>query len=213
MAIHIKQLEAEIHELRMKLTTTVTSSGGGGGSKVTETYKVKSFEIAAKLALSDGDDDGLYKGLPIEIEGEGLYRDLVASGRKSLGATAFATAGSGHKSGSLTSTHETYKVETFEMAEKLAKMDGTDDGLYRGIPIEVTGQGLYRDLVRQGVKSQATVSSKTVSSSSSSSGTYKVSSMEMAAKISKMGGADDGTYKGLPIEVQGMGLYSDLLKK
>ena len=37
-----------------------------------------------------------------------------------------------------------------------------------------------------------------------------MANMSIAASISKMGGADDGTYKGLPIEVQGIGLYSDL---
>lgn len=31
------------------------------------TYKVKTFEIAAKLATMDGTDDGMYNGLPIEV--------------------------------------------------------------------------------------------------------------------------------------------------
>lgn len=37
----------------------------------------------------------------------------------------------------MTTTSETYKVSSFEMAEKLSKMDGTDDGKYNGLPIEV----------------------------------------------------------------------------
>lgn len=39
---------------------------------------------------------------------------------------------------STTNVHETYKVKTFELAAKLAVMDGTDDGLYNGLPIEVS---------------------------------------------------------------------------
>jgi hypothetical protein len=46
-----------------------------------------------------------------------------------------------------------YKVQTFEMAEKLSKMDGNDDGKYNGMPIEVAGEGFYSDLVRSGRRS------------------------------------------------------------
>lgn len=59
----------------------------------------------------------------------GLYRDLVAKGYKVQNQSGQVT--------SLTTSKETYKVKTFEMAEKLSKMDGTDDGLYNGLPIEV----------------------------------------------------------------------------
>jgi TolA-binding protein len=210
MAGHIKQLEAEIAELKMRLTkaeaTATRRASLTQSQRVTETYKVKTFDLAAKLAKADGSDDGLYNGLPIEVDGKGLYRDLVKAGWTVSTHGAAAASGGSH-----TTKQETYMVDTFEMAEKLAKMDGTDDGMYNDLPIEVKGEGLYRDLVRAGRKSS--VKPASVTSTSSSSGTYKVSSMEMAAKISAMGGADDGTYKGLPIEVTGMGLYNDLRKK
>ncbi len=84
----------------------------------------------------------------------------------------------------------------------------------------MAGEGLYTDLVRKGRRSTNSASQSTsrvisqgasnTTSSVTGGQTYKVSNMEMAAKISKMGGADDGTYKGLPIEVQGMGLYREL---
>lgn len=79
----------------------------------------------------------------------------------------------------MTTTSETYKVSSFEMAEKLSKMDGTDDGKYNGLPIEVffsiglkfekslclqiAGQGLYLDLVRQGRRSSAGASAHRLS--------------------------------------------------
>ena len=38
-------------------------------------------------------------------------------------------------------------VDTFEMAEKLAKMDGTDDGMYNDLPIEVCPAGVNLNLL------------------------------------------------------------------
>jgi hypothetical protein len=213
MGALIRQLEGEIANLRSRLEAKAELHSR---TNVHETYKVKTFEMAAKLATMDGTDDGMYNGLPIEVEGEGLYRDLVARGRRPRDNVSLTG-----RPASVTTTSETYKVSSFEMAEKLSKMDGTDDGKYNGLPIEIAGQGLYLDLVRQGRRSSAGASagSRVVSvgggvvTASSGQQTYKVSNLEMAAKISKMGGADDGTYKGLPIEVQGMGLYRDLRGK
>eukprot|EP00669_Euglena_mutabilis_P011643 TRINITY_DN6259_c0_g1_i1.p1 TRINITY_DN6259_c0_g1~~TRINITY_DN6259_c0_g1_i1.p1 ORF type:complete len:243 (-),score=61.35 TRINITY_DN6259_c0_g1_i1:19-747(-) len=74
----IQALEVELANLQARLNTKPELHSS---SRTTETYKVKSFELAAKLAKMDGTDDGLYNGLPIEVEGEGLYRDLVARGR------------------------------------------------------------------------------------------------------------------------------------
>jgi hypothetical protein len=204
MAARIRQLEAEVANLRSRLEV---KSELHSRTNVTETYKVKTFEMAAKLAVLDGTDDGLYNGLPIEVEGEGLYRDLVAKGRRPRENVSLTG-----RPASQTTTSETYKVQSFEMAEKLSKMDGTDDGKYNGLPIEVAGEGLYTDLVRRGRRSQQQSLTGGTAGISSVTGsqTYKVSNIEMAAKISKMGGADDGTYKGLPIEVQGLGLYRDI---
>ena len=71
MAGHIKQLEAEIAELKMRLTkaeaTATRRASLTQSQRVTETYKVKTFDLAAKLAKADGSDDGLYNGLPIEV--------------------------------------------------------------------------------------------------------------------------------------------------
>eukprot|EP00667_Euglena_gracilis_P005462 EG_transcript_5502 len=207
----IAALEAEIANLRARLTAKPELHST---TNVKETYKVKSFEIAAKLAVMDGTDDGMYNGLPIEVEGEGLYRELVAKGRRPKGdVTAFRSLTS--------SSTETYKVNSYEMADRLSKMDGTDDGKYNGLPIEVVGQGLFTDLRRGGGFSTATISSVGSGSGISTSAgggsvgvkggeTYIVTSVDIAATLSKMSGKDDGTYKGLPIEVKGMGLYRDL---
>jgi len=217
MAGHIRALEQEIANLRMRLEVKQEVHSH---TNITETYKVKTFEMAAKLAGMDGSDDGLYNGLPIEIEGEGLYRDLVKAGRRVKENISLT----GRPTGSMTTMTETYKVQNWEMAEKLSKMGGTDDGKYNGLPIEIVGQGLYTEVRARGggVRTSspprvvstgaAGAASATVKTTGSVTGgqTYKVSNMEMAAKISRMGGADDGTYKGLPIEVQGMGLYRDL---
>eukprot|EP00667_Euglena_gracilis_P007961 EG_transcript_8056 len=204
MAARLRQLEGEVAHLRSRLESKTELHSR---TNIHETYKVKTFEMAAKLAVMDGTDDGMYNGLPIEVEGEGLYRDLVAKGRRPRENVSLTGRPS-----SQTTTSETYKVQTFEMAEKLSKMDGTDDGKYNGLPIEVAGEGLYTDLVRRGRRSSGGVTSIGGGQVSSVAGgqTYKVSNLEMAAKISKMGGADDGTYKGLPIEVQGLGLYRDI---
>lgn len=207
MAARIRQLEGEIANLRARLEAKQEVHSR---TNIHETYKVKTFEMAAKLAVMDGTDDGMYNGLPIEVEGEGLYRDLVARGRRPRENVSLTG-----RPASQTTTSETYKVQTFEMAEKLSKADGTDDGKYNGLPIEVAGEGLYTDLVRKGRRSnQLSIGGQLGGAvgigSTTGAQTYKVSNMEMAAKISKMGGADDGTYKGLPIEVQGMGLYRDL---
>jgi len=83
----------------------------------------------------DGTDDGMYNGLPIEVEGEGLYRDMVARGRRPRDNVSLTG-----RPASVTTTSETYKVTSFEMAEKMSKMDGTDDGKYNGLPIEIAGQ-------------------------------------------------------------------------
>lgn len=208
-------MEEEIAHLRQQLA--VKSETHSRTSK-TETYKVKTFEMAVKLAVMDGTDDGLYNGLPIEVEGEGLYRDLVAQGRKAKAEVSL----SGH-TGSMTTSKETYKVKSFEMAEKLSRMDGTDDGLYNGLPIEIVGEGLYKELVAAGRKSTVTSTTTTTghastsgavtTSSTTSQGTYKVSSYEMAEKLSKMDGTDDGLYNGLPIEVAGQGLFREARAK
>eukprot|EP00668_Euglena_longa_P046220 GGOE01061904.1.p1 GENE.GGOE01061904.1~~GGOE01061904.1.p1 ORF type:complete len:462 (-),score=44.93 GGOE01061904.1:179-1564(-) len=203
MAARIRQLEGEVANLRARLESKTELHSR---TNIHETYKVKTFEMAAKLAVMDGTDDGMYNGLPIEVEGEGLYKDLVAKGRRPRENVSLT----GRPSSQTTMT-ETYKVQSFEMAEKLSKMDGTDDGKYNGLPIEVAGEGLYTDLVRRGRRSSGGVTSfGAVTGSLTGGQTYKVSNLEMAAKISKMGGADDGTYKGLPIEVQGLGLYRDI---
>jgi hypothetical protein len=204
MSAYIQQLEGQIGALQAQSQTRRSSMTSSRA--VSSTYKVKNFEMAAKLAASDGTDDGLYNGLPIEVEGEGLYRDLVKAGRRphSQAPPSMQT-----RPTSSIATSETYKVNTIETAQKLALMDGTDDGMYNGLPIEVAGQGLYRDLVRAGHTSHASVPTISVGSVSSQT-TYKVSSMKQAAKVSKLGPADDGTYKGIPIEVIGLGLYSQL---
>lgn len=220
----IAQLEAEITRLRNELNRRDLKSS----TKTTETYKVATFEIAAKLAASDGTDDGLYNDLPIEVEGQGLYRDLLRQGRRPAGGTSATFSGSltGH-------TGETYKVQSYEMAERLSRADGKDDGMYNGMPIEVTGQGLYTQLrmARGGSSTRVTstggsasqaagarvTSGSRISSSGGTSGsvsggeTYIVNSMAIAQTLSKMGN-DDGTYKGLPIEIKGQGLYRDLRK-
>lgn len=234
---HVARLELEIRNVRNRLETKVDVSST---TNVKETYKVKTFEMAAKLAKMDGTDDGLFNGLPIEVEGEGLYKELVAAGRQ-------AKPQSQGQASSMTTTSQTYKVQSFDVAERLAKMSGSNDGKYNGLPIEVTGQGLYTDLLRSGVRSSAaaaggaggsgagaggnsykvsggaaaggssyatTSGAGAVTGGATSGGqTYIVTSMEMAATISRMGGSDDGTYKGLPIEVKGMGLYRDLRGK
>eukprot|EP00667_Euglena_gracilis_P010263 EG_transcript_10435 len=204
----IAALEAEIANLRARLMAKPELHSS---TSVKETYKVKSFEIAAKLAVMDGTDDGMYNGLPIEVEGEGLYKELVARGRR----PNFGSGGGGGSFGSRQgSGPETYKVNSYEMAERLSKMDGTDDGKYNGLPIEVVGQGLFTDLRRAaGGFSTATVVSgggATGSVGVSGGETYIVTSIDIAATLSKMSGKDDATYKGLPIEVKGLGLYRDL---
>ena len=65
MAAYIKSLEERLAEYERVSMTTKTNVGSKSSSHTT--YKVKSFELAAKLAASDGTDDGLYKGLPIEV--------------------------------------------------------------------------------------------------------------------------------------------------
>eukprot|EP00668_Euglena_longa_P046268 GGOE01061952.1.p1 GENE.GGOE01061952.1~~GGOE01061952.1.p1 ORF type:complete len:482 (+),score=67.67 GGOE01061952.1:78-1448(+) len=203
----ISAFEEEISILRAKLSAKAEQRSR---TSVHETYKVKSFELASKLAVMDGTDDGLYNGLPIEVEGLGLYRDLVAKGYKAH-ITENSSIGGGQIT-SLTTSKETYKVKSFEMAEKLSKMDGTDDGLYNGLPIEVVGEGIYLDLKRAGrVAKPEEVSAARVSSTSSKE-TYKVSSFELAEKLSRMDGKDDGLYNGVPIEVTGQGLYIELVK-
>lgn len=145
-------LAARMHALEQELMTLRTQFQAKQevktSTKMTETYKVKTFEQAAKLAAMDGTDDGLYNGIPIEIEGEGLYRDLVRMGRR----PKLDTSLTGRQS-SVSRTSETYKVATFELAEKLAKSDGRNDGKYNGLPIEVVGEGLYSDLLRAGRRS------------------------------------------------------------
>eukprot|EP00668_Euglena_longa_P041458 GGOE01054585.1.p1 GENE.GGOE01054585.1~~GGOE01054585.1.p1 ORF type:complete len:689 (-),score=187.48 GGOE01054585.1:368-2434(-) len=187
-------LELEIRNLRAQLQPKVELHSQ---TSIRETYKVKTFEMAAKLAVMDGTDDGMYNGLPIEVEGEGLYRDLVAKGRR-------PSSDPRELRGSI-SKKETYQVQTFEMAERLSKMDGKDIGVYQGQPIEVIGEGVYNDLVRAGRRS-----SPASSPSASVGQTYVVPSMEMAATLSRMNAADDGTYKGMPIEVKGQGLFREL---
>eukprot|EP00667_Euglena_gracilis_P015859 EG_transcript_16537 len=118
-------------------------------TNVSETYKVKTLEMAAKLAVMDGTDDGMYNGLPIEVEGMGLYRDLRARGIRprdnvSLSGRPLSQA----------SAVETYKVQTLEMAQKLAKISGSTDGTYNGLPIEIVGVGLYSDHLRYGPASK-----------------------------------------------------------
>jgi hypothetical protein len=212
----VRFLEAELAALRLRFEARAETHSR---TSVHETYKVKTFEMAAKLALMDGTDDGMYNGLPIEIEGMGLYKELKAAGHVSK-----TTESSGKVTSSTTSTG-TYKVQNFELAEKLSKMDGTDDGKYNGLPIEVVGLGLYSDLVASGYRGSSSASKTTTTTSgysspgaslggsTTTSQTYKVANMDIAARLSKMNSSDDGTYKGLPIEVQGMGLYSELRAK
>eukprot|EP00667_Euglena_gracilis_P005460 EG_transcript_5503 len=189
----IAAMDLEIRNLRAQLSPKVELHSQ---TSIRETYKVKTFEMAAKLAVMDGTDDGMYNGLPIEVEGEGLYRELVAKGRR-------PTSDPRERRGSI-SKKETYKVQSFEMAERLSKMDGKDIGVYQGLPIEVVGEGLYTDLIQSGRRQASTTFT---SSGAFGSQTYVVNSLDMAATLSRMNPADDGTYKGMPIEVKGQGLY------
>jgi len=196
-------LEEELAMLRSKLQAQAQQRST---TNVTQTYKVKTFEMAAKLAKMDGTDDGLYNELPIEVEGEGLYIELVRAGRRVAETASASTTSS-------VTTSQTYKVKTFEMAAKLSKMDGTDDGLYHGRPIEVEGEGLYIELVRAGrrpVESTSSAGSQRVGSTTRHE-TYKVKTFDMAGRLAKLDGSDDGLYNGIPIEVEGLGLYRDLV--
>eukprot|EP00667_Euglena_gracilis_P003135 EG_transcript_3145 len=196
----LRDLEQEVRTLRTQLKATVQVHSQ---TSVKETYKVKTFEMAAKLAVMDGTDDGMYNGLPIEVEGEGLYRDLVAQGRRPQADRERRPS---------ISKRETYKVTSFEMADRLAKSDGSGLGIYQGLPIEVTGEGLYLDLVRAGRRSAEPSSPTIVSTTSAAAAgqTYVVNSVDAAATLSRMGPNDDGTYKGMLIEVKGQGLYRNL---
>eukprot|EP00668_Euglena_longa_P016617 GGOE01020899.1.p1 GENE.GGOE01020899.1~~GGOE01020899.1.p1 ORF type:complete len:880 (-),score=315.27 GGOE01020899.1:165-2804(-) len=151
----VRELELEIRNLRVQLQARVQVHSQ---TNVKETYKVKTFEMAAKLAVMDGTDDGMYNDLPIEVEGEGLYRDLVAKGRRPLsGSAAPAATRSPTSSMGLSSntslgspTQGNYLVASMEVAATLSRMNPSDDGTYKGLPIEVKGRGLYRDLRLQG---------------------------------------------------------------
>ena len=65
MSAYIQQLEGQIGALQAQSQTRRSSMTSSRA--VSSTYKVKNFEMAAKLAASDGTDDGLYNGLPIEV--------------------------------------------------------------------------------------------------------------------------------------------------
>lgn len=73
MTANITTLEVEIKRLttltqrRTSITERTVVSGGGSRSNTHSTYKVKTFELAQKLAVMDGTDDGMYQGLPIEV--------------------------------------------------------------------------------------------------------------------------------------------------
>lgn len=207
---YIASLEFEINNLRTRLQTKTELHSQ---TNVKETYKVKTFEMAAKLAIMDGTDDGMFNGLPIEIEGEGLYKELVAAGRR---PKTTATNNS-----SVTTTSQTYKVQSFEVAERLAKMGGSNDGMYNGLPIEVVGEGLYSDLIKSGrfASSASVTASRVTSGATGAAGgttttttgeTYLVETVEIAESLCKMGGGSDCTYKGLAIEVKGKGLYRNI---
>ena len=64
MGALIRNLEGEIGDLRARLEAKADMHSR---TNVHETYKVKAFEMAAKLATMDGTDDGMYNGLPIEV--------------------------------------------------------------------------------------------------------------------------------------------------
>jgi len=64
MGALIRQLEGEIANLRSRLEAKAELHSR---TNVHETYKVKTFEMAAKLGTMDGTDDGMYNGLPIEV--------------------------------------------------------------------------------------------------------------------------------------------------
>jgi hypothetical protein len=214
LAARLQQMESEMALMRSSINERKEVHSR---TDVRETYKVKTFEMAAKLAEMDGTDDGLYNGLPIEVDGQGLYRDLVASGRRPRQNVSLSG-----RPLSIPTVTQTYKVHTMEMADRMARADGTHSGTYNGIPIEVVGEGLYQDLTTRGRRytpgsasghaAAPRSTTPSITASRSALQTYKVPTLEMAARVSRMG-TDDGTYKGLPIEVEGVGLYRDIRQK
>lgn len=74
MGALIRQLEGEIANLRSRLEAKAELHSR---TNVHETYKVKTFEMAAKLATMDGTDDGMYNGLPIEVFSEVEVHNVV----------------------------------------------------------------------------------------------------------------------------------------
>lgn len=299
----IQRLEIELRNLRSRLESKVDLKSS---THVKETYKVKTFELAAKLAIMDGTDDGMFNGLPIEVEGEGLYKELVAAGRRpnaqamatkltsgitsSSATTSGARVISGNTSGStIVSGGSGYQTSSTTTGGSTSGTVGgatttSGSGAYQTVGASGSGSvirpassggivsgsagayqtsggsgyqtvggatasnsGAYRTIGgttavgssasgASGASSYVTPSGgattagsasgaayRTVGGVSSASGagsvstskgeTYIAETMDIAASLSQMGANDDGTYKGLPIEVKGRGLYRDLRSK
>ena len=85
------------------------------------------------MATIDGTDDGMYQGLPIEVEGEGLYADLKAAGRTVSSKESLVTG----SASAPTPSQPTSK------ASKIPTTGLNGDGMYKGLPIEVTVKALY----------------------------------------------------------------------
>jgi hypothetical protein len=100
-------------------------------------FKAKTWTDAREIVMGHGGkQNGKYeyekRSFPVEIEKHGSYttvRDVLAADLRLA-----------------KESNDTFIVQTYEMAKKLAVMDGSNDGRYDGRLIEIAEQGLYRDI-------------------------------------------------------------------